>query len=207
MPMSGPERFGVFLRPDPLTCAAVTRVTDQLRAQYGLTSAAAFPPHVTLAGSLLLAEPEADLIAALTGIFSGRAGFVVANAGARRLFGSTLAYDVHEWQGRPNAPLVALTVAVDEVVRALTQEPASGQRLDLYHPEQWRAHLSLASHDLGERPDLVAEVEDYVHGMAVEVPATFRAEVVTLYALQHPTWTGPWWRDLRWSHRRSWMLH
>jgi hypothetical protein len=31
-------RHGVFLRPDPLTCAAVTRITTQLRAQYGLVS-------------------------------------------------------------------------------------------------------------------------------------------------------------------------
>ena len=45
-------RFGVFLRPDPKTCAAVTQITSQLRAQYGLVSAGAFPPHITLAGSL-----------------------------------------------------------------------------------------------------------------------------------------------------------
>jgi hypothetical protein len=55
-------RFGVFLRPDPKTCAAVTQITGQLRAQYGLISAGAFPPHVTLAGSLPVVVPLAELI-------------------------------------------------------------------------------------------------------------------------------------------------
>ena len=53
-------RYGVFLRPDPLTCASVTRITGQLRAQFGLVSAGAFPPHATLAGSLPLAGPPEE---------------------------------------------------------------------------------------------------------------------------------------------------
>ena len=55
--MENQFRFGVFLRPDPKTCAAVTQITSQLRAQYGLVSAGAFPPHITLAGSLPLVVP------------------------------------------------------------------------------------------------------------------------------------------------------
>src|SRR4029450_14112930 len=39
-------RFGVFLRPDPKTCAAVTQITSQLQAQYGLVSAGGFPPPI-----------------------------------------------------------------------------------------------------------------------------------------------------------------
>ncbi|MCE3276742.1 MAG: hypothetical protein K0R13_2597, partial [Propionibacteriaceae bacterium] len=33
--MENQFRFGVFLRPDPKTCAAVTQITSLLRAQYG----------------------------------------------------------------------------------------------------------------------------------------------------------------------------
>lgn len=40
---SDPYRYGIFLRPDARTCRAVTVVTDQIRAQYGLVSAGAFP--------------------------------------------------------------------------------------------------------------------------------------------------------------------
>ena len=60
--MDNQFRFGVFLRPDPKTCAAVTQITSQLRAQYGLVSAGAFPPHITLAGSLPVVVPLAELI-------------------------------------------------------------------------------------------------------------------------------------------------
>ena len=51
--MSEQIRYGVFLRPDPATSVAVTQITGQLRAQYGLVSAGAFPPHVTLAAPAL----------------------------------------------------------------------------------------------------------------------------------------------------------
>lgn len=37
--MDASTRFGVFLRPDPVTCAAVTAITGQLRVRYGLVSA------------------------------------------------------------------------------------------------------------------------------------------------------------------------
>ena len=60
--MDNQFRFGVFLRPDPKTCAAVTHITNQLRAQYGLVSAGAFPTHITLAGSLPVVVPVAELI-------------------------------------------------------------------------------------------------------------------------------------------------
>src|SRR3954447_10917599 len=83
-------RYGVFLRPDPLTCAAVTRITAQLRAQFGLVSAGAFPPHATLAGSPPLAPPPRALARALAPV----APFTVRNHGLAWLNGG-LVYDVH----------------------------------------------------------------------------------------------------------------
>ena len=68
-------RFGVFLRPDPKTCAAVTQITSQLRAQYGLVSAGAFPPHITLAGSLPLVVPLAELIQLIGFVLRRRPAF------------------------------------------------------------------------------------------------------------------------------------
>jgi hypothetical protein len=43
---------------------------------------------------------------------------------------------------------------------------------------------------MAARPDLHEEVEDYVRGLAVEVPAEFAAEIVPVYRLEHETWTG-----------------
>jgi len=188
-------RYGVFLRPDPLTCAAVTRITGQLRAQFGLVSAGAFPPHATLAGSLPLAAPPEELIRALETALAPLAAFTALNHGLAWL-GGGLIYDVH---GEAMAELAA---AVDAAVRPLLG-PAPGLPADLFERERWRAHLSLASHDLFERLDLHEEVEAYVRGLAVDVPAEFTAEVVAVYRLEHATWTGSWWRAMEWEHVRS----
>jgi hypothetical protein len=185
------ERYGVFLRPDPLTCAAVTRITGQLRAQFGLVSAGAFPPHATLAGSLPLAGPAEELLRALAPV----APFTVQNHGLAWLNGG-LVYDVH------GPELAQLAATVDAAVRPQL-EPAPGLAADLFEPERWRAHLSLGSHDLAARPDLHEEVEAYVRGLAVEVPAEFPAEIVAVYRLEHETWTGSWWRAMTWEHVRS----
>ena len=187
-------RYGVFLRPDPLTCAAVTSITGQLRAQFGLVSAGAFPPHATLAGSLPLAGPPEELARALAPV----APFTVRNHGLAWL-GGGLIYDVH------GDGMVELAAAVDAVVRPLL-EPATGLAADLFERGRWHAHLSLGSHDLIERRDLHDEVEAYVRGLAVDVPAEFRAEVVAVYRLEHETWTGRWWRAMEWEHVRSLRL-
>jgi 2'-5' RNA ligase len=199
-------RHGVFLRPDPLTCAAVTRITTQLRAQYGLVSAGAFPPHVTLAGSLPVADGEPALVQALDDALAPVAPFPVRSRGIGRLGPPSVVYDVHELDGEANPALVALAATVDAAVRPLLVA-APGLPADLYAPGRWRAHISLASHDLFAREDLREEVEEYVRGLDVDVPASFTADTVALYSFEHPSWTGAWWDDMRWEYRRSWRLH
>jgi hypothetical protein len=198
-------RHGVFLLPDPLTCGAVTRITTQLRAQYGLVSAGAFPPHVTLAGSLPVAAGEPALVEALDDALAPVAPFRVRNRGIGRLGPPSVVYDVHELDGASNPALVALATTVDAAVRPLLAD-APGLRADLYSPGRWRAHVSLASHDLFDREDLRDEVEEYVRGLNVDVPAFFTADTVALYSFEHPSWTGAWWGDMRWEYRRSWRL-
>ena len=192
-------RYGVFLRPDPLTCAAVTRITGQLRAQFGLVSAGAFPPHATLAGSLPLAVPPEELMRALDAALAPVAPLTARNQGLAWLNGG-LVYDVH------GPEIEQLAATVDAAVRPLL-DSGPGLAADLYEPGRWRAHLSLGSHDLAARPDLHDEVEAYVRGLAVEVPAEFPAEVVAVYRLEHETWTGTWWRAMEWEHVRSLRLN
>jgi hypothetical protein len=199
-------RFGVFLRPDPKTCAAVTQVTNQLRAQYGLVSAAAFPPHITLAGSLPVAVPLAELIQLIGFVLRRMRAFSVHNLGVRQLTDSTIAFDVSTLDdGAPNKQLIALAGAVDSVVRPLLG-PGGTLQPSLYEPDRWMAHISLVSHELRVRADLRDEVEDYVRGLGVMPPSSFIADTVMLYRFAHNTWTGSWWRDMRWEHVRSWRL-
>jgi hypothetical protein len=191
-------RYGVFLRPDPLTCAAVTRIAGQLGAQFGLVSAGAFPPHATLAGSLPLPGPPDELMRALAAALAAVPAFPVHNHGIAWL-NDGLVYDVH------GEAMVELAATVDAAVRPLLA-PAPGLAPDLFERDRWHAHLSLGSHDLAERPDLHHEVEAYVRGLAVEVPESFTAEIIALYRLEHESWTGRWWRAMEWEHIRSWRL-
>ena len=194
-------RHGVFLRPDPLTCAAVTRIAAQLRAQYGLVSAGAFPPHATLAGSLPLGDRVDSVSAALHERLAAVAPFVVPNAGIVKHVGGGVTYDIH------SPALADLAALVDATVRPFLAPVEPGELPpDVYAPGAWIGHLSLASHDLAERPDLLDEVYDYARGLDVPCPAAFAADTVALYRFEHDTWRGAWWRDLRWAHVRSWRL-
>ena len=92
-------------------------VTAQLRAQYGIVSAGAFPPHATLVGSQ------------------------------------------HS------------TADPGSIVDAVSQGIVGIERFP----------LSLASHDLYERPDLRDEVIEYVRALPVSCPEEFAGDTVTLY--------------------------
>jgi hypothetical protein len=198
-------RFGVFLRPDPKTCAAVTQITTLLRAQYGFVSAGAFPPHITLAGSLPVVVPLAELMQLIGFVLRRVPAFTVHNLGVRRLADSAIAYDVSTLDGAPNRQLNVLAGAVDSVVRPLVGSSGTLPP-DLYEPDRWTAHISLVSHEFRVRADLREEVEDYVNGLGVRTPSSFTADTVMLYRFAHNTWTGSWWRDMRWDHVRSWRL-
>jgi hypothetical protein len=170
-----------------------------------MISAGAFPPHVTLAGSLPVVVPLAELIQLIGFVLRRRRTFPVQNLGIRRLADFAIAYDVSALDGAPNRPLDDLAGAVDSVVRPLLG-PSGTLPPDLYEPDRWLPHISLVSHDLRVRADLREEIEDYVNGLGVIPPSSFTADTVMLYRFAHNTWAGSWWRDMRWEHVRSWRL-
>lgn len=201
-----PYRYGVYLRPDPATCWAVTAVTGQVRAQYGLVSAGAFPPHATLVGSQHVDRPAREVVEAVGRALDGVAAVPVHHGGVRPL-GTGWVYDVHHEQDGTgvNAPLLELAATVDAAVRPLaTRAPAPA--VDEFDPARFHAHLSLASHDLADRPDLVDEVGEYIRGLPVTVPAGFAGDAVALYRTRSDDWTGRWWTTLTWTHVRTWRL-
>lgn len=204
--LGDPYRYGVYLRPDPATCWAVSTITTQLRAQYGLVSAGAFPPHATLIGSQHVPGPESELVEAVTEALDGRSSFPVHNAGPRRQ-GVGVVYDVHHRaDGSVNQEFFDLAAAVDDVVRPLVRDAPNPLPAHAFDPQTWIGHLSLASHDLYARPDLIDEVFEYVTGLPVPVPAGFTGDTVALYRTQSEDWTGRWWQTLRCTHVRSWRL-
>ena len=204
--MADDVRYGVFLLPDARTSAAVTVVTTCLRAQFGLVSAGRFPPHMTLAGSLAPAVEEAGLLDAVAAVAERRGPVPIWNAGPQRL-GSGIAYDVHDGRdGEPNVALVDLAVDVMDVVRPLIG-PTVGPPADIHAREDWRGHLSLASHDLIDRPELRAEVEEFVEQLAQPYPATFVATRMAVFRQHHGDWGPRWWAEFSWEHVRSFALN
>lgn len=196
-------RHGVFLQPDAQTSAAVTTITTYLRAQYGIVSAGRFPPHVTLAGSLPLAVSEIDLLTAVAAAARRHEPIPVMNAGPRPLWGSVLAFDVHaDQQGDPNVPLLDLAVAVMDAVRPLLG-PSRALAPDIRDRADWYGHLSLASHELAGRPDLLDEAGQFVLQLSQPFPARFDASRLGIYRFHHPDWAGDWWNNFTWKFVKS----
>jgi hypothetical protein len=204
--MNDGVRYGVYLRPDPATCWAVTQLTAAVRAQYGLVSAGAFPPHATLVGSQHLPVPAAAIVQAVSAALAGRTAFLVHNAGIRTL-GDGFIYDVHHGADgvTPNPELIELAAAVDKALTPLRAPVAHHRPVD-YDPLTFRGHLSLASHELMERRDLAEEVGEYLRAVPVERPEHFRGDTVALYATASADWSGRWWRTLTWEHLHTWRL-
>ncbi|KJC64311.1 heme utilization protein [Agreia bicolorata] len=202
---SDPYRYGIYLRPDAKTCRAVTVVTDQLRAQYGLLSAGAFPPHATLVGSQPFGFNENEVIEAVTALLANREAFEVHNAGIRSQ-GIGYVYDVSQnADGTVNDELVSLARDIDAAVEPL-RRPMNNPLPNDFVPELFRGHLSLASHDLYVRPDLHEEVGEFIRELDVPVPASFAGRSVVMYRTASPDWSGRWWQTMTWEHVHSWVL-
>lgn len=166
-------------------------------------SAGRFPPHVTLAGSLPLAVGERELLGAVTAVARQHAAFPVVNSGPTLLWGSVLAFDVHaDDHGQPNTALVDVADAVTQAVRPLV---GSADHLppDLRDRDDWHGHLSLASHDVLGRPDLLEEIATFVRELGHPYPARFEASRLGVYRLLHRDWAGDWWTDFTWEHVQS----
>lgn len=197
--------YGIYLRPDPLTCKAVSDLTSLARRQFGIVSAAAFPPHATLAGAVPSNATEDDLIAALDPVLSTTSAIEVHNAGICR-HNVAITFDVdHTISGQKNQAIKDLAVAVNAALAPYT-ESGEGLRAKPFDAENFRAHLSLASHDLEAAPHLREEVESFLRAMPHSAPSDFVANTVTLFRFHSHDWAGEWWHDLQWTHLRSWIL-
>lgn len=197
--------YGVYLRPDPLTCRAVVDLTDLLKKQFGIVSAAAFPPHATLAGAVPSDADEVDLIQALDPVLRSTPPISVHNSGIAR-HNVAVTFDVDRMiSGAKNHAIKELAVAVNGALEPLRGH-GEGFRMKPFDADGFRAHLSLASHDLEELPHLRQEVEAFLRALPHTAPSDFIADTVTLFRFHSSDWTGEWWKDLRWWHLRSWTL-
>lgn len=197
--------YGVYLRPDPLTCRAVVDLTDLLKRQFGIVSAAAFPPHATLAGAVPSGASTDELIDALNPVFASATALTMHNSGITR-HNIAITFDVDKTlAGDKNLAVKDLAVAINAALEPL-RGGGEGYRMKPFDEEGFRAHLSLASHDLEVMPHLRQEVESFLRASPHGAPSDFIADTVTLFRFHSSDWTGEWWHDLRWWHLHSWTL-
>lgn len=197
--------WGVYLRPDPVTCKAIADLTELCKRQFGIVSAAAFAPHATLVGAVPSNASAADFIKALDPLLSGTPAFPVYNAGIARMR-VTIIYDIDKLEsGEKNGPLLQLATDVAEAIAPITAyEPDDWTKpLD---PATFHAHFSLASHDLNTREDLRAEVEEFLRAIPMDYSTHFMADTITLFRFHSADWNAEWWHDLTWEHVKSWRL-
>ncbi|MBW9093076.1 hypothetical protein JNB62_05225 [Microbacterium jejuense] len=198
-------RYGIFLRPDPATCWAVTQITLALKQQFGIVAAAAFAPHATLIGNLQIDTPLENLVTTLTPIFERTRPIQVFNHGVHRS-GRSIRYDINrdETGEHDNAPLQAMAEAVRTAVL-----PLHVRHDDFLAPNvqeyRFAAHLTLAGFDLDVEPRLTEEVHDYIAGLPIVAPSSFTLHWLSLFEF-HADWRGEWWRAMTSRHIHSWEV-
>lgn len=171
----------------------------------GLVSCAAFPPHATLAGNVHATVAEEELIAVLDPLLSEATSCTTYNSGIDR-HGKGFAYNVHHLpDGTPNPEMVDLAVSVNAALA-----PVSSVQPDFlfkpFDPAEFRAHLSVASHELTLRPDLYEEIGEFLDALVADPPKRFTAETISLFRFHSGDWNAQWWRDMTWVHVRGWRL-
>ena len=198
-------RYGIFLRPDPSTCLAVTQITLAVRQQFGLVAAEAFAPHATLIGNLRTDGTEAELITVLDDVFDTVAPFAVFNHGIH-IEPDSVRYNIMlDSAGiQPNRDLARVAALVRDAVA-----PIHVRHNDFLAPNvqdyQFAAHLSLASFELAIEPRLTYEVGEFIAGLPIFAPASFVARSYSLFRFR-ADWSGHWWNDMPWAHVKSWNV-
>lgn len=185
-----------------MTCWVLAQLNLVLKQQFGLVSAAAFPPHATLVGNLRTDVSPDELVKRLSPVFENAPVIEIHNTGLQRV-GDWFFFNVHEdGQGRPNLALTQIADAVREAVMPVSV-PVNDFLVTPVEEGTFWAHLSVASHDLLINPGLTDEVGKFLAELPLTPPAAFRAEVYSLYEFTS-NWDSHWWQTLTWRHLKSW---
>jgi len=155
-------RYGIFLRPDPTTCWTITQITTALRAQFGLVSSGAFPPHATIVGNLATTSSAEQVVEAVDPIFRKVPSIAVFNSGVVRQ-GGCYEFNVNldDSGQQPNTELGQVANAVLSAVLPLSTrvDDAYSTAVEDY---TFAGHLGLAGHDLKVDGHLSDEVGEFI---------------------------------------------
>lgn len=200
-------RYGVFLRPSAELTEQALQANQITAGLFGFQSANAYPPHITLVGSISPSVPLAELLPVLDRVLANRPAVELTTVGMEAGPGS-LGYRFTD--ARPGqAPVADLMGAILDAVAPLRHfhdDDFTAERRRNDSPANFAPHLSIISFDGPQRPGLVAETAELLAELGIGGPATAVFDRVHLLAFSSLDRTGPYWQTMQWELLHSWRL-
>jgi hypothetical protein len=161
-------------------------------------------PHATIKGFFKPAVDEAELIARLDPVTSGRRPIPVHNAGPIAHGKSSIVLSIkHLADGSRNQALQDIhEAAMDALGTAIAPDCDFSNREGVR--EHFHAHLTLAMAIM--TPEYFDEIFAFVRELEPIGSSNFVADTFHLYRFWSDDWSGHWGETLRWELRRSWTL-
>lgn len=204
-------RYGIFLRPPAEVAEVALRLMHLARDLFGFHAACAYPPHVTLLGSIVLRGSEEELIRAVDAALADARPVAVYGNRLDAPIGAAIGFDYSRRQdGSRNQDWVDLyerILAATAGVRGY--EPTDRNAADRRareSSEHFVPHLTVLGHDGADNPGLREEARAMLEPLATAAPERWVGAEVTLYRFWSADWTGRYWLTQEWIPLRTWTL-
>jgi len=209
---SNEYRYGIFIRPPAEVALPTLRMMRAARDLFGFHAATAYPPHITLIGSIVLSGTEQELLETVEQALKDRAAISVHGEGLNASIGAAVGIDYNKSRtGDQNNDLGELYEGLRSATVPLrgyepTDRKASDRRAK-EGKEHFRAHLTVLGHDGADNPAVRDEARELLEGIVAEVPADWTADTVTVYRFWSAAWDGKYWLTQEWTPLQSWKLN
>lgn len=200
-------RHGVFLRPGPSVAARTLEAFAVCERQFGFTAAGAYPPHVTILGSIDLVVEEGELVSAVESALAGARPMSV-RVGPLQLdaHGTYLGHPLGQADGAPLTALMGRVLERVDPLRTIRDGDFSAEARRADSPETYTPHLTVLGHDGAERPDELPDVLAFLGALGLDEPVEEVWDAVSLYRFASDDWQGRYWQTMTWEIVRTWHL-
>lgn len=199
-------RYGVFLRPSARVAIRSLQAFDLCARMFGFIAARAYPPHVTLVGSINAAVPETQLIAVIDRALIDAPVQQITIEPIARTAGSSLHHAITDRTGGALRDLMGSLLAAVAPLRVFDDRDFGVERRRADAPERFRPHLSIVGHDGAQNPAEVDEALAYLTHLGLDERLEETWDAVVLYRLTSRDWSGPYWETMTWEVVRTWRL-
>lgn len=207
----GSCRYGIFIRPPAEVAAPVLEMLHIARDLFGFHAACAYPPHITLIGSIVLTGTEDELIEAIGTVVQHRPPISMFGTGLDAPIAAAVGFDYTRLvDGSVNTALPdlyeQLRVSISQLRGFEESDWKAAERRAKEAPELFTAHMTVIGHDGIDNAILREEAKQVLDVSAASVPAHWDATTVTVYRLWSADWSGKYWLTQEWVPLYSWTL-